>query len=332
MKFLRDQLDDEGGAFKDRPSCLKFESWILFAGRAIRGSKRKALHLSNSSSNANTNGNGSVSPSGSDTFSAQSSPKRNGNGSSSSGGVLSPQDLVNSDYARDFADTVEGQSDGPPLAVGNGSNGGLGDKPRKPKKARSVLYSRASLNNASRAIGINIFAEMFMEDDELIWPLQLIDPNDREQFKTIYPLLNMLPHTVMFYLNDIIFPEVLAHQGLKLSSCGQVCGCFSYCLLLFPFLFCLLLFCYISSFVLSSWDRVYYRFVAYSLILVFLLSLPTANMNHLLHLLHSLIALQRLCHPQHTPSPPLLHHRSSAVTCSSVAASALAAPQAISCR
>jgi hypothetical protein len=28
----------------------------------------------------------------------------------------------------------------------------------------------------------------------------------------LYPLLYKLPHTVMHYLNDIIFPEVLAHQ------------------------------------------------------------------------------------------------------------------------
>jgi hypothetical protein len=28
----------------------------------------------------------------------------------------------------------------------------------------------------------------------------------------------------MCYLNDIIFPEVLAHQGLKLSACGQELG------------------------------------------------------------------------------------------------------------
>jgi hypothetical protein len=28
----------------------------------------------------------------------------------------------------------------------------------------------------------------------------------------------------MYYLNELIFPEVLAHQGLKLSSCGQELG------------------------------------------------------------------------------------------------------------
>lgn len=28
----------------------------------------------------------------------------------------------------------------------------------------------------------------------------------------------------MFYLQELIFPEVLAHQGLKLSTCGQELG------------------------------------------------------------------------------------------------------------
>ena len=28
----------------------------------------------------------------------------------------------------------------------------------------------------------------------------------------------------MYYLNELIFPEVLAHQGLKLSTCGQELG------------------------------------------------------------------------------------------------------------
>ena len=28
----------------------------------------------------------------------------------------------------------------------------------------------------------------------------------------------------MYYLNELIFPEILAHQGLKLSTCGQELG------------------------------------------------------------------------------------------------------------
>ncbi len=69
-----------------------------------------------------------------------------------------------------------------------------------------------------------LFGKIFDLDDELIWPLQLIDPRDEEQFRVIYPLLFKLPHTVMYYLNDLIFPEVLAYQGLKLSACGQELG------------------------------------------------------------------------------------------------------------
>jgi hypothetical protein len=40
----------------------------------------------------------------------------------------------------------------------------------------------------------------------------------------LYPLLGKLPHAVMFYLDALIFPEVLAYQGLKLSTCGQELG------------------------------------------------------------------------------------------------------------
>jgi hypothetical protein len=70
----------------------------------------------------------------------------------------------------------------------------------------------------------SIFGKIFDLDDDMIWPLQLIDVQDREQFRVLFPLLRNLPHTVMHYLNDLIFPEVLAYQGLKLSACGQELG------------------------------------------------------------------------------------------------------------
>ena len=68
---------------------------------------------------------------------------------------------------------------------------------------------------------VNIFANVFSEEEDLIWSLQLVDEYDQEQFAVLYPLLRKLPHLVMYYLNELIFPEVLAHQGLKLSTCGQ---------------------------------------------------------------------------------------------------------------
>lgn len=70
----------------------------------------------------------------------------------------------------------------------------------------------------------SLFGKIFDIDEDLIWPLQLIDVQDREQFRVLYPLLFKLPHAVMYYLNDLIFPEVLAYQGLKLSACGQELG------------------------------------------------------------------------------------------------------------
>ena len=83
--------------------------------------------------------------------------------------------------------------------------------------SNSASNSRyAKLSNHS----INIFAEIFAENDDLIWPLQLVDSRDKEQFKVLFPLLYKLPHTVMYYLDELIFPEVLQYQNLKLSTCG----------------------------------------------------------------------------------------------------------------
>ena len=79
---------------------------------------------------------------------------------------------------------------------------------------------------------INIFAEIFAENDDLIWPLQLVDSRDKEQFKVLFPLLYKLPHTVMYYLDELIFPEVLQYQNLKLSTCGMLYAVYMlYCVL-----------------------------------------------------------------------------------------------------
>ncbi|KAJ1425171.1 hypothetical protein B484DRAFT_93375, partial [Ochromonadaceae sp. CCMP2298] len=149
LRYLRECMEEEDGPYKDRPSCLNFEQWVLNAGKAIRGSKRR-----------------------------EKGSKR--------------------------ASIISQQAKAAPK-----------------KKAELVLRDK---KNGDRTIGINVFADVFTEEDDLIWPLQLIDPMDTEQFKVLYPLLYKLPHTVMHYLNDIIFPEVLAHQGLKLSACGQELG------------------------------------------------------------------------------------------------------------
>lgn len=154
MKHMKDCLDDEGGPYKDRPSYQRFEQWILNAGRAIRGSKKKERR------------------------------------------ELRQNLMQIDDY--DF----------------KGSQG---------KKQNGDLIMKTK-DNVERTIGKNVFLNIFSEEDELIWPLQLIEPKDQEQFRILYPLLTKLPHVVVYYLNEIIFPEVLAHQGLKLSACGQELG------------------------------------------------------------------------------------------------------------
>lgn len=57
-----------------------------------------------------------------------------------------------------------------------------------------------------------------------IWPLQLIQLADDEQFNLVYDLLRGLPHMIEHLLNEHIFPEVMRHQGLKLSASGQALG------------------------------------------------------------------------------------------------------------
>ena len=111
----------------------------------------------------------------------------------------------------------------------NGGGGGTGKKrpppPSKPKRPSSVYgVTSVAVTSTDAAAEVNIFAEIFKEVDDGIWPLQLIEPRDREQSRVLFALLAHLPHAVMYFLNDIIFPEVLAHQGLKLSTCGQELG------------------------------------------------------------------------------------------------------------
>lgn len=57
-----------------------------------------------------------------------------------------------------------------------------------------------------------------------IWPLRLIDLDDEEQVQVVYSLLGRLPHVIHYYLSNYIFPEVMRHQGMKLSACGQELG------------------------------------------------------------------------------------------------------------
>lgn len=131
LTHLSDCLDEEVGPYNKRPTCQKFEQWVLSAGKSIRGSKRK-----------------------------------------------------------------------------------------KEKGKRRIAVEAAEVKDDTA----DIFANIFYGLDDLIWPLQLVDSRDTEQFKVLYPLLYKLPHSVMHYLNELIFPEMLAHQGLKLTTCGQEIG------------------------------------------------------------------------------------------------------------
>jgi hypothetical protein len=63
-----------------------------------------------------------------------------------------------------------------------------------------------------------------LEGDLNIWPLRLIDIHDPDQFAVLFKLLKRSAHAVHYHLSDFVFPELMRHQGLKLSSCGVDLG------------------------------------------------------------------------------------------------------------
>ena len=150
--------------------------------------------------------------------SSSSSSSSSGSGKqrrlSRAGGAPPDLDLLTFGSSLDHSNSKENQANNTTTTTTNNNN-----------------ISRSSISRGEGGGGggvnlnsVNIFADVFTDVDDLIWPLQLIDTGDKEQFSVLYPLLSTLPHAVMFYLNELIFPEVLAHQGLKLSTCGQELG------------------------------------------------------------------------------------------------------------
>jgi hypothetical protein len=57
-----------------------------------------------------------------------------------------------------------------------------------------------------------------------VWPLRLLDMDDVEQFDPVFHLLCRLPQLIHHYLHNIIFPDVLKHQAMKISASGQELG------------------------------------------------------------------------------------------------------------
>ena len=57
-----------------------------------------------------------------------------------------------------------------------------------------------------------------------IWPLHSLDVQDKEQLQVLFRLLRKLPQVSLHYLHSHVFPTTCAHQGLKLSACGQELG------------------------------------------------------------------------------------------------------------
>ena len=57
-----------------------------------------------------------------------------------------------------------------------------------------------------------------------IWPLHVVDTRDTEQLHVLFCLLRKVPQVALHYLCTHVFPTTCAHQGLKLSACGQELG------------------------------------------------------------------------------------------------------------
>ena len=106
--------------------------------------------------------------------------------------------------------------------------GGLvrGTKPLKPR------FSFARLPVAKKTRTYFQLPELSRTQQETIdwdssievWSLRLIDFEDPDQFALIYALLKKSPQAVLYYLNEIIFPDIMKHQTIKLSASGQELG------------------------------------------------------------------------------------------------------------
>ena len=60
--------------------------------------------------------------------------------------------------------------------------------------------------------------------NEDVLPLHLLDLRDAGYLQHLYELLYRSAHVVRFYLSEVVFPEHLAHQHMKLSANGQDLG------------------------------------------------------------------------------------------------------------
>ena len=57
-----------------------------------------------------------------------------------------------------------------------------------------------------------------------IWPIHLVDANDKEQEHVLFALLGRLPQVIAWYLENHVLPLTMRFQPLKLSASGQELG------------------------------------------------------------------------------------------------------------
>ena len=107
-------------------------------------------------------------------------------------------------------DRLRSNADGTPLVVRKRSmSGGLETPPPQGSVATSAAERADALDLVVGGEG-----EGFGSSDVL--PLHLLDVADVEYMALLYSLLRSKPLVICYYLESLVFPEVTAHQPMKL--------------------------------------------------------------------------------------------------------------------
>ena len=118
---------------------------------------------------------------------------------------------------------------------------------RKKKKGAAAAPSGAGDTEVVRGVDTRLLPNKFIPDPHIlapvagagaerdlgtidadvldsIWPIHLVDANDKEQEHVLFTLLGRLPQVISWYLENHVLPLTMRFQPLKLSASGQELG------------------------------------------------------------------------------------------------------------
>ncbi|KAJ9441712.1 putative nucleoredoxin 1-2 [Diplonema papillatum] len=106
-----------------------------------------------------------------------------------------------------------------------GTGKGLSEELAEAGRQRTVefvdLATKEVLSLSAYAAVLAIVADaLFVE----VAPLRKLKQSNREEFEKLYKLLRLTPEVIHWFLEEIVFPEYMRHQTLKLSASGQELG------------------------------------------------------------------------------------------------------------